>query len=272
VALVALALLVFEVPLTGPAGLRVRPVVAVALLEPPARPPSPPPPLPAVAGSALRGGDRAATLALAERGVVPPAGPIPPPSLRPAEAPGRAPGPRLPSGGPARTLVTVTEEDGELAPGAPGAVVAPGTDGDPSAMPPVVSGSAGDARPGGGAVPLAVGPPGSPMTVTLGSLDPRYTEYLGAVAALLEREWRDAFPRERALHMQQGEVVIEWTIRSDGSIDGPAIVRASGVRPFDRNVLSGFRRAAERFPRPPGTMPLPVRVVAPYRFANPMFD
>jgi len=219
----------------------------------------------------VAGPDPAASLALAESGVVPPVGPVPPPSPAPQALPGAASGSRAAVAGPARTVVTMRGPDGEPAPAAAGPAVEPGT-GEVGAGPPAAAGDADAVAAGGGAARLVLGPPGSPMTVSLGSLDPRYSGYLGAVAALLEREWRDAFPRDRALHMQQGEIVIAWTIRRDGSIDGPAIVRASGVPPFDRNVVRGFRRAAERFPRPPAAMPLPVRVVAPFRFANPMFD
>lgn len=221
----------------------------------------------------MQGPDDAATLAPAQPGVVPPVGPVPPPSARPSAAPGASPGPRAPgAGGPARTVVTMVGLDGELVPGAAGPAVEPGTGGEQNAKPSAAPGAEGSTADDGGSARLVLGPPGSPTTVSLGSLDPRYAGYLGAVAALLEREWRDAFPRDRALHMQQGEIVIAWTIRRDGSIDGPTIVRASGVPPFDRNVVRGFRRAAERFPRPPAAMPLPVRVVAPFRFANPMFD
>ncbi|MBN1769724.1 MAG: TonB C-terminal domain-containing protein [Deltaproteobacteria bacterium] len=273
VALVALALLLLEVPSAGRAGARARPVVSVALLEP-ATPTVPlsGEPLPSAAGSAVPGIDDAASLALTEPGVVPPAGPVPPPSLRPRAASGAASGPRVPGGGPARTVVTMAALDGELEPGAAGSTVTAGSGDEEGAKPAVAPGDGGPDPAGGGPAELVLGPPGSPMTVSLGSLDPRYSDYLGTVAALLEREWRDAFPRDRALFMQQGEIVLAWTIRSDGSIAGPSVVRASGVPPFDRNVLQGFRRAAERFPRPPGTMPLPVRVLAPFRFANPMFD
>jgi TonB family protein len=266
-------MLLVEVPPGDRAGPRVRPIVSVALLEPPLPESAPlPDSPPATSGSALQGTDDAASVALADPGVVPPVGPSPPPSLRPRALSGQPSGPRVASGGPARTVVTMIALDGELEPGAAGTAVVPGAGDDENARPSVEPGDEGPDRQGGGSARQLVGPPGSPMTVTLGSLDPRYSDYLGTVASLLEREWRDAFPRERALHMQQGEVVIEWTIRSDGSIDGPALVRASGVNPFDRNVLRGFRRAAERFPRPPSAMPLPVRVVAPYRYTNPMFD
>lgn len=272
VALAALALLAREASPPGPPAARARPVVSVALLEPP-EPRAPPAdePLPPASGAAVPGLDPAASLALAEAGVVPPVRPVPPPSSRPQATPGAASGSRVSGSGPARTVVTMRGPEGEMDPGSTGPVVVPGTGGEGTG-PPVAAGEGDAAATGGGGARLVLGPPGSPMTVSLGSPDPRYSDYLGAVAALLEREWRDAFPRDRALHMQQGEIVIAWTIRRDGSIDGPSIVRASGVPPFDRNVVRGFRRAAERFPRPPAAMPLPVRVVAPFRFANPMFD
>ncbi len=121
-------------------------------------------------------------------------------------------------------------------------------------------------------VTFGIGAAGGPLLVTLGSADPAHADYLGAIAALLGPEWRDAFPRERALYMQQGEIVIEWTVDRGGAIRGPRVVRPSGVPPFDRNVLAGFRRAAARFPAPPATIRLPLRIRAPYRFNNPMFE
>jgi len=169
---------------------------------------------------------------------------------------------RTATGSPARTVVISTAPDGELTSGNPAAR--------PAAGPP--HGEEGTA-PGATRPPdLVFGPPGSPLVVSLGSLDPRFADYLGAIAALLEPEWRNAFPRDRAMFMQQGEIVIEWTIERDGTAGQPRVVRPSGVPPFDRNVLAGFRRAAARFPPPPSTMPLPMRIQAPYRFANPMFD
>jgi len=272
VALAALALLARESRPAEPSGPRVRAAVSVALFDPLARrePPADRP-LPSVSGAAVPGIDLAASLSLAESGVVPPVGPVPPPSPAPRALPGAASGSRAVAAGPARTVVTMRGPEGELDPGSAGPAIDRGR-GEEGAGPPLAAGKGDAASAGGGSARLVLGPPGAPMTVTLGSPDPRYSGYLGVVAMLLEREWREAFPRDRALHMQQGEIVIAWTIRRDGSIDGPSIVRASGVPPFDRNVVRGFRRAAQRFPRPPAAMPLPVRVVAPFRFANPMFD
>jgi TonB family protein len=165
--------------------------------------------------------------------------------------------------------------------GAPSATVFPETGlvsaADPAGEAPAASGDPDGTGPAGGAPggsgALTLGPAEGPLTtVYLGSTDPRYADYLGTIAALLEPEWRDAFPRERALYMQQGEVVIEWVVERNGAISGPRVLRPSGVPPFDRNVLSGFRRAAVRFPHPPPAMPLPVRIRAPYRYRNPMFD
>ncbi|MBI5486776.1 MAG: TonB family protein [Deltaproteobacteria bacterium] len=179
-----------------------------------------------------------------------------------ASGPTAGPGARAPAGMPARTLVVVSAWDGELAQ----AGVVDGT-----VQP---SGVAGDgvANAEPGHPTMTVGPAESPMTVSFDTGDSRYSGYFGMIAPLLERELRDAFPRERALLMQQGEIVFEWTIGADGSISEPKVVRPSGVSPFDRNVLDGFRRAARRFPRPPPTMPLPVRILHQHRYDNPMFD
>jgi TonB family protein len=216
-----------------------------------------------VPGSLRAGPNPASSVPLSMAGIVPPSSPDRVPPSTQLSTRGAAPaGFRTATGSPARTVVTSTTPDGELSLGDPTA--GPGAD-----PPRGVEGS----DPGAMRPPdLVFGPPGSPLVVSLGSLDPRFADYLGAIAALLEPEWRNAFPRDRAMHMQQGEIVIEWTIERDGTVGQPRVVRPSGVPPFDRNVLAGFRRAAARFPPPPSTMPLPMRIQAPYRFANPMFD
>jgi TonB family protein len=163
---------------------------------------------------------------------------------------------------PARTVVTVTVWDGELPPSGGG-----GESPEPAVGPGEEVESETPGYPS-----LTLGPPDAPTTVSLGTRDPRFVDYLGSLAPLLDSEWRNAFPRERALFMQQGEIVLEWTIAKDGSVGEPKVVRPSGVAPFDRNVLDGFRRAARRFPPPPPTLPLPLRVLAPVRFSNPMME
>jgi len=157
-----------------------------------------------------------------------------------------------------------------LAPAEPNAAA-----GDLDRVPETPEGPAAIGAEGGtGSAPMtvALGSPDQPMFVTLGSTDPRYSDYLGRIAALLEPEWRDAFPRERAMYMQQGEIVLEWTIDRQGGVRDFRVVRASRVPVFDRNVVAGFRRAAARFPAPPATVPMPLRIRAPFRFDNPMFE
>ena len=216
-----------------------------------------------VPGSLQAGPNPVSSEPLSTTGIVPPSSPEQVAPSTQLTTRGAAPaGFRAATGSPARTVVISTAPDGELTLGNP--------TGGPAAEPP--RGEEGT-DPGATRPPDVVyGPPGSPLVVSLGSLDPRFADYLGAIAALLEPEWRHAFPRDRAMFMQQGEIVIEWTIERDGTVGQPRIVRPSGVPPFDRNVLAGFRRAAARFPPPPSTMPLPMRIQAPYRFANPMFD
>jgi TonB family protein len=225
--------------------------------------PDPPVEILEVPGSLQSGPNPVSSVPLSTTGMAPPSSPERVPPSTQLSTRGTAPaGFRTATGSPARTIVISTMPSGELTAGNP--------TGSPAADPP--RGEAGT-DPGAARPPdLVFGPPGSPLVVSLGSLDPRFADYLGAIAALLEPEWRNAFPRDRAMFMQQGEIVIEWTVERDGAVGQPRIVRPSGVPPFDRNVLAGFRRAAARFPPPPSTMPLPMRIQAPYRFANPMFD
>jgi TonB family protein len=265
VALVTLLLIVVGPPERDMARNARKRVVDLAYLAPPE--PAAATILPATTplepGSAVRGAD----LEVRPPGPVeeaPEAEPTPSTGPQTGEPRGRTTGsaPRAPAGTPARTVVVVSPWDGELSPSGGG--------GD-SPSPVTVVGEGPD--PGEPGFPtLTLGPPDSPTTVSLGTRDPRYVDYLGSLAPLLDSEWRNAFPRERALFMQQGEIVLEWTIGRDGSIGEPKVVRPSGVPPFDRNVLDGFRRAARRFPPPPPTMPLPLRILAPVRFANPMME
>jgi TonB family protein len=225
--------------------------------------PNPPVEMMEVPGTLQSGPNLASSAPLSTTGIVPPSSPEQVPPSTQLSTRGAAPaGFRTATGSPARTIVISTMPSGEL------------TTGNPTGGPGVAAPHGEEGSDPGAARPpdLVFGPPGSPLVVSLGSLDPRFADYLGAIAALLEPEWRNAFPRERAMFMQQGEIVIEWTIERDGTVGQPHIVRPSGVPPFDRNVLAGFRRAAARFPPPPSTMPLPMRIQAPYRFANPMFD
>jgi TonB family protein len=263
IGLAALLLVLVGPPARSASGGRRRPTVDLAYLARIDDTPRAPPQAatPEVPGTLRTGDDPPTAELLIDPGLVPPVDRAPG-DARSAASP--APAPRTTrswTGTPARTVVVTTMPEGELtAGGAAGAgdIPAPGDKGgEPASAGPSV---------------LALGPPGSPTTVSLGSLDPRFSDYLGTVASLLEPEWRNAFPRERALFMQQGEVVIAWTVERDGSIGRVSLVRPSGVPPFDNNVLAGFRRAAMHFPPPPDEMPLPVRILAPYRFDNPMFD
>jgi len=80
------------------------------------------------------------------------------------------------------------------------------------------------------------------------------------------------YPRDLALSLEQGEVVVRFTLHRDGSIADIAVAKSSGFKEFDRAFTRALRRAA-----PFGMVPTSVRgdasnvtVKAPYTFSNPI--
>jgi TonB family protein len=80
------------------------------------------------------------------------------------------------------------------------------------------------------------------------------------------------YPRDLALELEQGEVVVAFTLFADGSIGDLRLLKSSGFEGFDDELTRALRVAA-----PFGPVPLSLRgrsdrvaVTAPYRFSSPL--
>ena len=80
------------------------------------------------------------------------------------------------------------------------------------------------------------------------------------------------YPPERALALEQGEVVAVFTLFANGSIGDVRVVKSSGFDDFDGELTRALRVAA-----PFGPVPVSLRgrsdrveVTAPYKFASPL--
>jgi TonB family protein len=127
---------------------------------------------------------------------------------------------------------------------------------------PGVGGSEGR---GGRASPLGDGD----GWVSLSSDDARYMRYLLEVRRRLEPLWADAFPRDEALRLNQGTVIVSFVITAEGAVREVSLRRRSGVDRFDANVLAAVRRAVlPPIPAALGVSRLNIR--APFEFRNPL--
>jgi TonB family protein len=120
-------------------------------------------------------------------------------------------------------------------------------------------------RAGAGGTPLDV-PLGRGQPATLARLQDAYFRFL--YARVLERV---KYPPELAINLEQGEVVVTFTLRRDGSVADMKVARPSGFVAFDSAVLTAIREA-----QPFGPVPASVsaggevRVNAPFTFDNPL--
>jgi TonB family protein len=101
--------------------------------------------------------------------------------------------------------------------------------------------------------------------------DPRLVSYFRQIHAKIDPLWADAFPRGALLDLEQGTVILDFTVYADGHVvvSWPP-VRPSGVDAFDRNCADAIRRAAPfpPIPRRLGVSVLHVR--APFVASNPI--
>ena len=93
--------------------------------------------------------------------------------------------------------------------------------------------------------------------------------YFQNVRRRLDSLWENAFPREEALRLRQGTVILRFVIRADGSVRDVAIQRRSGIDAFDHNVLVAIT-AAQLPPIPSALQLNELRITAPFVFRNPI--
>lgn len=110
---------------------------------------------------------------------------------------------------------------------------------------PVLPRGGGTAREGEGAGGRGRELEGQPV-IPLNTPDPRYSEYFLEVKRQIERVL--VYPQEAARRGQAGQLVLDFVIRKDGSVQVVELVRSSGVRVLDTYSLNAIRLAA---PFPP---------------------
>jgi TonB family protein len=100
--------------------------------------------------------------------------------------------------------------------------------------------------------------------------DPRLLSYFRRVHAKIDPLWADAFPKSALLNLEQGTVILEFTILADGraEVTWPPL-RPSGVDEFDRNCAEAIRRASP-FPPIPPALGSRLRIRAPFVASNPV--
>jgi TonB family protein len=104
--------------------------------------------------------------------------------------------------------------------------------------------------------------------VALGTDDARFVRYFAEVRRRLYPLWAEAFPRDEALRLRQGTVILHFVIARDGAVREVQVARRSGVDRFDQNVRAAVRGA--RLPPIPQSLDrAELRVRAPFEYRNP---
>jgi protein TonB len=138
----------------------------------------------------------------------------------------------------------------------------------PSPSPPVPPPDP-EIRPDGGEVSKPVGQPADrPAEVADKPVLPSVAVYSRDVAGRLGPLTEHSFPRSAILEGRGGCVTVQLTIQADGSLTGVDIVRMSGIRELDDNVVRAVR-AAGPFPPLPEDAPRPFRLNVPFDFTHP---
>jgi len=119
-----------------------------------------------------------------------------------------------------------------------------------------------------GTAPVPTGAPVLPdaQKLALATFERTYDRYLTRVRQKVDPLWE--FPRELAVRMEQGDVLVGFTIRKDGSVSDVRVLKGSGFDKFDKNVLAAIKKAAPFDPLPE-TLGAALRVTAPFEGANP---
>ncbi len=80
------------------------------------------------------------------------------------------------------------------------------------------------------------------------------------------------FPRDLALRLEQGHLVVRFELRADGRVVGLRVTRPSGFPAFDRELMRAIGAAGPFGPVPEQLLARrkSIVVVAPYTFKNPL--
>ena len=120
-----------------------------------------------------------------------------------------------------------------------------------------------------GVAPVPTGAPALPeaRALALATFQRTYDRCLCRVRQKVDPLWE--FPRELAVRMEQGDVLVGFTIRKDGSVSDVRVLKGSGFDKFDKNVLAAIKKAAPFDPLPE-TLGAALHVTAPFERANPV--
>jgi protein TonB len=103
--------------------------------------------------------------------------------------------------------------------------------------------------------------------VWLSTSDRRYVDYFRGIYRKVNPLW--LFPKELEIMMEQGNVLIQFTILKDGTVKNVRIRKSSGYPKFDQNVVVAILKAAPFKPIPNG-LGQRLDILAPFEFSNPM--
>jgi TonB family protein len=103
--------------------------------------------------------------------------------------------------------------------------------------------------------------------IYLSTHDRRYLDYFRSIYRKVNPLW--LFPKKLEVLLEQGDVLIQFTILADGEVKDVRVRKSSGFKEFDRNVVAAIHQAAPFGPIPKG-LGRRLRILAPFEFANPM--
>jgi len=112
---------------------------------------------------------------------------------------------------------------------------------------------------------------GEDTWVSLNTPDPRFMAFFRDIHRKVDPLWRNAFPREAVLALEQGTCIVGFTVHRNGTVSGVHVRRRSGFPEFDQRVREAIVRAAPFSPIPSSLGVDRLLVTAPFEFSNPLF-
>ena len=84
--------------------------------------------------------------------------------------------------------------------------------------------------------------------IALATYRRQYDQYLSEIKRKVDPLWE--LPHDLALRLEQGDVLVIYVIRRDGSLKNVKVIKTSGFQSFDRVVVAAIRHAAPFRPLP----------------------
>ncbi len=112
-------------------------------------------------------------------------------------------------------------------------------------------------------------PAGAPKgrALWLNTRDLRYLDYFQQIYRKVHPLW--SFPKHLEVLLEQGDVLIRFTVQANGSVRNVKVIKSSGYQQFDQVVLAAIHKAAPFGPIP-GSLGERLDIIAPFEFSNPM--